>query len=180
MNAQSPLFAIEAKRLAAGISREQLASAAGMSLRHYDRLVIGDRGTPRASTLGKLRTALARLGRVQGAQDDMTRLVGSLFNAALALICQREGVEPSEVLRHAPSRRATADPAWLAAARLRQRAIALVNQGLDLPQSELARALGLTPAAISLAMGAVEDARHEDPELDRTMDVLERMLRGEG
>ncbi|KTR08583.1 hypothetical protein NS365_01205 [Aureimonas ureilytica] len=94
-------------------------------------------------------------------------------------MCAREGVATGDVLRHDPARRATSDAAWLRAARLRQRAIALVNQGLDLPQSELARALGLTPAAVSLAMGAVEDARHDDPQLDRDMDELERLLRGE-
>ncbi len=42
-----------------------------------------------------------------------------------------------------------------------------MNQGLDLPQSELARALNLTPAAVSRAMGKVEDERHQDAELDR-------------
>ncbi|KTQ97778.1 hypothetical protein NS226_03815 [Aureimonas ureilytica] len=178
MNAASPLFAIEAKRIAAGLSIEQLAGCAGMSERNYRRL-LADECKPRPSTLGKLRKAIARLGRIQSAPDDMSRLVVSTFHAALALLCAREGVATGDVLRHDPARRATSDAAWLRAARLRQRAIALVNQGLDLPQSELARALGLTPAAVSLAMGAVEDARHDDPQLDRDMDQLERLLRGE-
>ncbi|WP_082655878.1 helix-turn-helix domain-containing protein [Aureimonas sp. D3] len=178
MNAASPLFAIEAKRIAAGLSIEQLAATAGMAASGYRRAIAGE-SSPRPVTLGKLRTALARLTRIQSAHDDMSRLVVATFHAALALICAREGVATGDVLRHDPARRATSDAAWLRAARLRQRAIALVNQGLDLPQSELARALGVTPAAVSLAMGAVEDARHDDPQLDRDMDELERLLRGE-
>ena len=178
MSAQTPLAMIEAKRMAAGISVDQLVAAAGLTARGYLAALAGRR-TPRPTTIGKLRLALSRLARVQSSQDDLSRLVASAYHAALALLCDRAGILTADVLRHDPTRRATANREWREAARMRQRAIALVNQGLDLPQSELARALGLTPAAISLAMRDVEDARHDDPSLDRMMDELERLLRGD-
>ena len=179
MNLHSPLAAIEAKRLASGVSREQLAGLAGLSERHYRRLVEDGR-RPRDTTLAKLKTAVARLARNAGDAivDDHTRLIRTCFRAALGLVCQEEGADPSEVLRHDPSRRATGDRAWMAAADLRSRALVVVNQGLDVKQSEIAKALSMTPAAVCVAMRRVEDLREGDDKLDAQLDRLSGLMNG--
>ncbi|MDE0921490.1 helix-turn-helix domain-containing protein [Aurantimonas coralicida] len=177
MNAQSPLLQIEAKRIAAGVSRETLAGHAGVSEKHYRRLLDGD-GSPRPGTLAKLRAAAGRLGRASGATDAHSRLVRTCYFAALTLVCQRAGADPAEVRRHDPSRRATGDPAWLQAANLRRHAIVVVNQGLNVAQGEIARALAMTPAAICVAMKAVEDQRDADPDLDAMLDDLTAAMNG--
>ncbi|NDV87062.1 helix-turn-helix domain-containing protein [Aurantimonas aggregata] len=177
MNAQSPLFQIEAKRLAAGVSREQLAGLAGVSEKHYRRLVNAG-VTPRPAMLAKLRAAAGRLGRAAAQPDEHSRLVRTCFFAALALVCHRAGEDPAEVRRHDPSRRATNDPAWLKAADFRRRAIAVVNQGLNVRAAEIARALELTPAAICVAMKAVEDQRDADPALDAELEQLASLMSG--
>ncbi len=55
MNAQSPLFQIETRRIAAGISREQLAAAAGLSESIIERQSPAPalRAPPRSASFGR-------------------------------------------------------------------------------------------------------------------------------
>ncbi|MBB98344.1 MAG: hypothetical protein CML67_02220 [Rhodobacteraceae bacterium] len=82
----------------------------------------------------------------------------------VAIVCAARGeqVVPLDVLAHDPARRATSDPAWLAAARVRRRALYIANVCFGVSQADLARVSGMTAAAVSLAVNAVEDMRDDD------------------
>lgn len=178
MTAASPLHEIEARRAKAGIPVSRLAAAANLSARVYFYHLHGER-VPSAGTIGRLKAALARLtGRAATAPATEARLVLLVYLAVLGVVCQQAGVATADVHRHDPNRRATADPDWQRAAKLRRRTVYLVNTAYGVAQSEIARAIGVTPAAVSLACKAIEDER-EDPATDLLFDTLTATLTGE-
>lgn len=80
------------------------------------------------------------------------------------------------VLASDPGRRATFDPVWKRAADLRGRALYVAHAYCGIPQAQLAAAAGLTNAAVSLAMGRVEDAC--EPDDDPLFQLVETAIGG--
>lgn len=147
---------IERKRRRLGISQSQLASFAGVNRSHYSDIVHRKK-EPRRDTVAKLRHALSRYenGRAE-AQPAM------IYRLCLLYVCQVEHVDFENVLAQDPKRRATFDPAWKRAADAREKALYVSHTICGVPQRQLAAAAGVTPAAVSLAMGRVEDACEPD------------------
>ncbi|MCA1241847.1 hypothetical protein LC092_05320 [Stappia stellulata] len=149
---------IEARRVAKGFTMNQLCQAAGVTLRHYHRLLV-EESQPRQRTIVRLQLALClleRMGERALNPHTITYLIAILWAA------RGEQIMPLDVLAHDPSRRATSDPAWLAAARVRRRALYIANVCFGVSQADLARVSGMTAAAVSLAVNAVEDTRDDD------------------
>ena len=99
-----------------------------------------------------------------------------VYRLCLGLVCQAEGVPVAEVLASDPGRRATFDPVWKRAADLRGRALYVAHAYCGIPQAQLAAAAGLTNAAVSLAMGRVEDAC--EPDDDPLFQLVETAIGG--
>lgn len=170
-----PMTDIDARRRALGLSARLLAAEANMSERQYSNLLAG-RCTARASTLSRLRAALDRLSRRARTREGAS--VVSLYRLALSIVCQADGLDVADVDAHPATKRATQDAAWLRAALLRRRAVYLASAVAGLSQAQAARAAGMTPAAASLAVRAIEEARDTDPDLDALCTRLARDLTG--
>lgn len=170
--------AIEERRLKLGLSIDALLAAAGFSRSFYYRLdaLPAER---RRVALARLRIAMSRLaGKPQDLAVSENRLTLYTYLAVLALVCREKGVDPALVQANDPARKATADPDWLLAAQMRRLALYLANCGLGLNQAPLAKATGLTPAAVSLAIQKLEARRDTDADLDRWLDAMTEALGG--
>lgn len=167
------LSAIEGARINAGMSRDALALAAGMTERNYRRALSTLRARP--ETLARLQGAVGLARRKAAASP---RDMIALRAGAAALVAPFYGVTASEALAPAGEEK-TGDALWLAAARARQAAIYLVHATLACSQAELGRAFGVSKVAIHLAVRAVED-RRDDPAFDALLTDAGRLLGGEG
>ncbi|TYC51637.1 hypothetical protein FMN50_20365 [Rhodobacterales bacterium] len=157
---------IERKRRQLGLSANKLTTLAGINSNHYSDLVARKKH-PRADTIAKLKIALSRHER-----GEATTLPAMIYRLCLLSVCMSEGVKIEDVLSQEPSRRATFDPVWKRAADLRAKALYIAHTVCGVPQKQLAAATGLTPAAVSLAMGRVEDAcEPEDVPLFRLVET---------
>ena len=169
---------IETRRQAAGITIDALCVAAGVTSRAYLYNLEG-RKSARASTIASLDIGLKKLS---GCPADLAqpkiRLVFTAWRTVLALVAAREGVDAAMIWTHDPQKRATLDPDWLRAARLRARATYLAHTVLGLKQADLARALGMTPQAICQTCRAVEDER-DNARVDQDLDWIGRQLGAE-
>lgn len=164
------VWQIERRRRQLGLSANKLAALAGVNQSHYYRIIKREYD-PRRDTVAKLKTALARFEK--GEPPKFPLLV---YRLCLGLVCQAEGVPVAEVLASDPGRRATFDPVWKRAADLRGRALYVAHAYCGIPQAQLAAAAGLTNAAVSLAMGRVEDAC--EPDDDPLFQLVETAIGG--
>ncbi len=170
---------IEVTRRQNGVTQEALERAAMIAGRHYAHLLAG-RYAPRKGTVNALRLALRRLIVTPEADTSpQSAFCNMSIRAAIALICEARGLDAEKIQNSIASKRATQSPEWLEAARVRRDAWALVSNAFGISGSDLARAAGVSKAAISLALRAVEDAR-DDRDFDREMERLERALTGGG
>ncbi|WP_281932149.1 helix-turn-helix domain-containing protein [Roseibium album] len=150
------VWQIERRRRQLGISKSRLAALAEVSRQHY--LEIAERRTiPRQATIAKLKLALTRHEKQIGSSVPVL-----IYRLCLLYVCQAEHVALADVLAQKPSRRATFDPDWKMSADARGKALYIAHTVCGLPQRQLAEAAGMTPAAVSLAMGRVEDACEPD------------------
>lgn len=180
LSAPHPLAAIEARRLAAEITQADLARAAGIPLRTFMRMLAG-RSPVSATRLDRLARALDRLARKARSPLGVgeTTLVRATLAGSMALMAPYSGLSAGEVAAAlAGGEERTADPAWRRASHVRQAAIYVTNTVLGLPQRRLAEALDLTPAAVCLALQAVED-RRDDPDFDGVLTKAAAILTGE-
>lgn len=171
------LAAIERGRVAFGLSIEQLAVEAQVTRAWYSRI---QRDPARASdrVVARLAAALKRLR--DGKRDDealTASLVEATYGGFLAAVCQLMGLDVAEVRASDPRAGKTADVAWRAAARARQLALYLTNVSLGVRQRVLARVVGLTPAAVCLALRTIEDLR-DDPAFDQLVEAAARAVTG--
>ena len=133
-----------------------------MSLRTYHRLLSGG-ARVKPAILAKLTRALtlcrqkAKLNATDGEiilsawRGFVAELVGPLGGGLHLTI--------DDVATSDPQRGATADPHWRACRRIAQAGIYLVSTSFDISQRRLAELFDLTPAAVCLALQAVEDMR---------------------
>ena len=170
------LRAIDAQRAARRISITQLAGAAGISERWLTTL----RRKPElasARVLTRLRRAIADLAGPPAAPGGA--LVTASMVGFLAMICFRQGLDFADVCEQLGRRgECTGDPQWRSAARARELALYLVNTIGDVPQREIARAVGLTPAAVCIALARAEGRRDDDAIYTADMLAVTRMVTG--
>lgn len=158
------IVALEKKRKAAKVSQAVLASMAAMSLRSYTRLLL-KADCVDAATVDRLDRALDRLEKAPRSDLLEVELIRATYRGFVVVLCDHFGVTPDDVENADPRAGATADPHWRACAHVRQAATYLTNTALGLKQRRLAEVLELTPAAVCLALQAVED-RRDDPAFD--------------
>lgn len=167
--------AVELGRLKLGATISALCASAGVNASSYVRNVVQGRPTP--STLAKLEAGLAVLRRASAAPDGTAILIRATYGGFLAAICRALGLDPLAAHAQDPRAGATGSAQWRALAHARQAAIYLANVALAVTQRRLAEALGLTPAAICLALRSVE-ARRDDPAFDALLDRLQAEITG--
>jgi hypothetical protein len=149
---------LEKKRKEAKVSQALLASMAAISLRSYTYLLATpDRVLP--EIVDRLERALDHLGKAPRSDLLEVELIRATYRGFVVVLCDHFGVTPDDVENADPRAGATADPHWRACAHVRQAAIYLTNTALGLKQRRLAEVLELTPAAVCLALRAVEDRR---------------------
>lgn len=161
------MIEVERKRLKIPVAR--LCHTAGIASRTYERIRGGNR-SPRGDTLARLTAALGQMKRGEKARASANR---TLFRLVLAQLAHNLGMDVAAVLAHDPQQKATADPKWMEISRLRDVACYMLNTMLGLPNAEVARAAGVTPPAITVAIRKVEDKREEHPELEAVFSMFE-------
>jgi transcriptional regulator with XRE-family HTH domain len=171
------LAEIERLRVEAGLSHEALARACDVSVKTWYRWRRGEAAAGPA--LARMRTVLLRL---TGKPDQMDALHRALFGQywAIAVLVAQQLDVPVQVLRdNPPGNRATANPQWMAAARVREISIYLLNTAHGAPQALIARSLGMSPAAICQTVAKIEERRDSAGEmtLTRIVETLESMVR---
>lgn len=98
-------------------------------------------------------------------------LIRACFNASLFCIAKLHGLDPRRVAQCPLQPPLGNRPFWLEAMRARRQAIYLVITLMDVPQSDVARALNIARWAVGRMMRQVEDER-DDPAIDRALDEL--------
>ncbi|WP_292055500.1 hypothetical protein [Martelella sp.] len=154
-----------------GFSRSAVARAAGFSGDYLRQIECGRRPLTRV-TLTRARLAIRRLARGDGEAD---AAASAAYRMAVAYAARALSLCPAEVLDASPGRRATADPAWMAAARARRLALYIANIYMGVPQARLAEAAGMSKAAVSMALNALEDER-DSGETEALLADIERVF----
>lgn len=108
---------------------------------------------------------------------DLVAIAPATIDGFLSAVCRHLGLDFAAVKASDPKRGATANRTWRTESHARQLALYLANQLCGIPQAELARAAGLTPAAVCLALKAVED-RRDDPTFDALVQAISRDVTG--
>lgn len=175
LSANRAVAEIEERRLAAGLSVTELARRAGITAYWY-RTLRRRRSSPKSSVLRKLDRAFDAPPSFAVSEVARAR---SMWGAMVMALAEGHGVTAADVVASDPRAGKTADRTWSACARVRQAAIYLVVTKFGVPQRRLAEALDLTPAAVCLALKAVED-RRDDPAFDAALDRAARMITGGG
>jgi hypothetical protein len=170
------LALLEEKRKKAKVPQALLASMAAMSLRSYTYL-LADPDRAATAIVDRLERAFDRLGKAPRTDLLEVELVRATYRGFVVVLCDHFDVTPDDVAGADPRAGATADPHWRACAHVRQAAIYLTNTALGLKQRRLAEVLELTPAAVCLALQAVED-RRDDPEFDAAIRRAARTITG--
>lgn len=107
-------------------------------------------------------------------------LTKATYNVVLAMVAAMHGAELAEVQAQlARTGEPNIDKRWRQAADIRAQAIYLVNTALNVEQHFLARASGLTPAAVCLALRRIED-RRDEPQIERLITFAETIIKGLG
>jgi transcriptional regulator with XRE-family HTH domain len=132
-----------------------LARASGLHPSHVGNLRSG-RISASAATLARLKFAAQRIKAEMrdGSYDPAWIYRLLLVASALAL-----ELEPEAVVRSRPAAKAVADPRWKDASLARRLAFYMMNTGAGYQQVEVAKAAGVTKAAVSLAVREIEEAR---------------------
>lgn len=168
--------ALEETRSVAGVSQAVLSLQANISDRTY-RTIVASPAHAKPAVLGRLERALDRLTRAPKFEALEAELIASTYRGFVAVLAPDLGVSVADVDAADPRSGATADPHWRACAHVRQAAIYLTNTSLGVRQRRLAEVLGLTPAAVCLALQSVED-RRDDPELSEALRRAARIITG--
>ena len=165
---------IERTRQQMKIPIDRLCAAAEVAPRHYYRLV-ARRVSPRGSTISRLNMALQRHKIGFGAEaHELAPHAALKATMVLAAFCLK--ADARAALDADPAQRATSNPEWMAAARVRRVAIYVANQFFGFAQADLARAAGVTRQAVSNAIKELEDERDHDAALKALLDQLEEVF----
>ncbi len=165
---------IETKRRLMNIPTSRLCAAANVGKETYREALLG-RTAPSPATLAKLNTALHRF-RIGFAGEASKIAPHAAFRACVLVAALYTGADAKRALNSDPSRRATADPLWLAESKVRRLAFSIANQWLGFSISDVARSAGVTKAAVSSAIKELEDLRDTDAQLDRVLNQIEEIF----
>lgn len=168
---------LEELRKKSSITIASLCATAGVSVDTYHRL----RRHPdqaRSLTIDRLADALKKL-RSGNRLDPADRVVTVelIYGGFLAQVAPFFKVTPEQVRAQNPRAATTADKAWSTVAHARQTAVYLTHVFGGVPQRAIARAIGLTEAAVCKAIQSIED-RRDDPKLDRMIDQAAKAVAG--
>ena len=171
---------IDAAIKASGLRDSEIARAAGFGPRYLYNIRSGTRKvTPR--TVNRVRLAIAQLKRQRdleskGREFDLKFPERSAalrcYRLAVAMVAQASLVSPTFILSADPSRRATADADWMRATRLRRLAIYITATYLDIYQVDIARALGVSKATVSVLLQELGEERGE-AEIEAALAIAE-------
>ncbi len=139
----------------AGQPRSAIERAAGLSA-GYLWCVLSGRRALTDTMAARVKLAVRRLQRGDTNTDASA---AAAYCLAVAYVARQFAVCPADVLASDPSRRATADAAWRTASKARRWALYIANIYMGIPGAQLARAAGMTKAAVSIALNAIEDER---------------------
>lgn len=162
----------EMRRRQYDISMAEIERMAGVASRYLYKCLKGHK-QPSPAMIMRLNHALSRIRRGERQADE--RMPSACYRLACAHVALFYGVSSEVILSADPAKRATADKDWMLAAALRRRALYVANIMLGVPQAELARAAGMTKAAVSIALNDVEDER-DNPEVNRLFAQVEEAL----
>lgn len=157
-----------------GLSESVVLREAGLASRYFADIRAGRRPLTR-KTYERMCAAISDLQKAKAIND---RYAASRAQAAVAgkslarhdpitaqyrlllwLVCTIADVPPGPVMAADPAKRATADSEWMQAAHLRRIAIYIANAHLNIKQADLARAAGLSRAAVCGMLKDMEDLR---------------------
>lgn len=162
------------------VRESDVLRAAGMDQRHLDKIRRGKFGLTE-KTYRRVMSALKEVQRMRKLSLDektdvpvspVTSLTARQYRLAVAFVCRAADATPSDVLLSSPSLRATADAAWLRAAKLRRLALYICNTYLGISQADLGRAAGMSRAAVCGLLKDIEDLRGE-PETEGLLKAIE-------
>jgi transcriptional regulator with XRE-family HTH domain len=179
--AAARIEAVERMRSAFNLSLEDLAGRAGVSRQWYSRLLVHPFRASETMLVRLEEAVRGAVGSIELAETrelERTRAAAAIYGGFLVAVCRELDVDPDQVRLQDPRRGATADVQWRRYARARQLAMYLANTVCDIPQRRIARIVNLTAAAVSLALGRVEDLR-EDPATDEMLSRVARQITGE-
>lgn len=151
-----------------------LCRRAGVSTRSFFDGLKGTYET-RPETLAKLNAALGR-GKMAFAGEPGPAETHGAYKLCLAYAARELNRNPKVVLASDPARKATSDPQWLEAAEVRRLAFWLATRLLGFAQADVGRAAGVTRAAVSTAVQALEDERDHDKQLDKLLNHIEEVF----
>ena len=168
------IWTINRKRAVKKITIAKLCRQAGVSTRAFFEGLKGEKET-RPDTLAKLNAALAR-NKMAFVGEHGPATTHGAFKMCLVYAAAELKQNPKAVLASDPSRKATSDPAWQAAAQVRQLAFWIATRMIGYAQADVGRAAGVTRAAVSEAVKALEDQRDQDKQLDRLLSHVEEVF----
>ena len=178
------LLSLEVARRTAGLSQSDVARECAISERTYRRFVSGDlrkmtgqKLSGAARRIARIERAIARLQRPNAGYTDEVPLIRATYAGFVLALAPAVGVTPEAVAAADPRANLGFDPTWRTCRHVAQAALYLTNTSLGVRQKRLAEALGLTPAAVCLALRAVEE-RRDDPEFDRLMARASKIITG--
>lgn len=166
------IFEINRRRAVMKIPIVDLCRQAGVGVRTFHDAVRGTY-TPRAATLATLEAALDRFRRAYGGDAGPTE-THAAYRCAVVLAAAVLKADARAALDAEPAAKASANPAWLAAARVRRLAFWIANGQLGLRVTAIARAAGVTKQAVSSAIKELED--DEEPETRLARRRVEEMF----
>ncbi|CDZ67654.1 Hypothetical protein NGAL_HAMBI2605_59350 [Neorhizobium galegae bv. orientalis] len=170
---------------AAGLRENEVLREAGMDGRYLDKIRRGLKPLT-GRTSSRVQLAIAELKRERRLAEREKATDGkrpwesrsaAQYRIAVSFVALAAGVKPSFILAADPARRATADPAWLRASRLRRIALYIANQFLHVPQADLARAASMTKSNVCTALKQLEDERGEG-EIETILSAVEGAFEG--
>lgn len=171
---------------AAGLTEGEVVRAAKLAPRYLYNIRAGFKPlTP--TTIRRLQLAIAELKRIQKLAEQEKDTDGKTpwqsraaaqYRLCISFVAHAAGVLPRFILDADPGRRATADPQWLRAARLRRIALYIASQYLNIQQADLARAASMSKANVCKALQDLEEARDSDAEIARILAAVEGAFEG--
>lgn len=174
-------MAIDAERVRLDIPMAALALAGGVSPPHYERL---RRKAGHGVTARYLVAVLRGLRSVRAADTSKKRpkdlsMARAAYVGCLAAAARAHGLA-LDVVEAQLKRKGefTGDAAWREASKARASALYLASVEVGVPGGMLATLVGLSPAAVSLALNRVED-RRDEPDFDKAIEQAAEQVRGE-
>lgn len=154
-------------------SLAEIARMAEMSPAYLSHLRSGRRNA-KPSTLARVRMGIARL-RTKQIGGNHEAIV--IYRVTLAMCATTLGLDAALIQVSDPGAKRASNKEWRDASFARWLAQYLMNTGLGMKQTYVARVAGVTKQAVSLAMQEIE-LKRDDPEFEAMISRLEHSILG--